>query len=65
MAELFSIDSFVEIIKGVIIVFLGLFAFIAVDKLCWKRLILQNKDLFFDLYRDRILEAFEKDYKKE
>lgn len=51
----------IEIIENIIILICGLSVALFIDKLFWKRLILQNKDLFFDLYKDRILEAFKND----
>lgn len=50
-----------QMIESIIILICGLSVAMFVDKLFWKRLILQNKDLFFDLYKDRILEAFKND----
>lgn len=48
-----------ELLENVIVLVVSCSCICFIDKLFWKRMILQNKDLFFDLYRDRILEAFE------
>lgn len=53
-----------DILESVVVFVISGVILLIIDKLFWKRLILLNKDLFFDLYEDRIVSALKNEVDK-